>query len=358
MEVSPAIRRYSAYWIVILLTIPAGCLNPYSAGSKGNDSGSYPAAVNPENFHPGYFMIVGQRASTGDFDWIKDNPDFIGIKKIYSWRALEPEPGVYDFSEIESDLAYLQQMGKRLWLQIKETQYFAQYEPHVPEYMWNDPGYGCGQPSPDGRVFYGTFWRDVHDGHWVVCRGNDAFDRRHREFYKALGERFNQESYIEGITLDETSTGANPNGVGQIYQSFKDLALAAKRAFPDRVVTQMINYAPFDLEEFAEFLRSNGIATGGPDVHPLRADGALKTAYAIHKRNRWDTPNSIDIQWCNWDCYGRTFTSKELLEVAVERIDPWYLFWSQHPDYFRDDVVPTVREFPLPAAREFYDATE
>ncbi len=142
MEVSPAIRRYSAYWIVILLIIPAGCLNPYSAGSKGRDSGAYPAAVNPENFHPGYFVIVGQRASTGDFDWIKDNPDFIGIKKIYSWRALEPEPGVYDFSEIESDLAYLQQIGKRLWLQIKETQYFAQYEPHVPEYMWNDPGYG------------------------------------------------------------------------------------------------------------------------------------------------------------------------------------------------------------------------
>lgn len=168
----------------------------------------------------------------------------------------------------------------------------------------------------------------------------------------------NLEPYIEGITPDETSTGANPNGAEQIYQSFKDLALATKRAFPDRVVTQMINYAPFDLEESAEFLRSNGIATGGPDVHPLRADGALKTAYAIHKRNRWDTPNSIDIQWCNWDCYRRTFTSRDLLEVAVERIDPWYLFWSLHPDYFRDDVVPTVREFPLPAAREFYDATE
>ncbi len=326
------------------------------AGGSGAGRGRYPASIaNPDNFHPGYYVFFGERDSIDEFNLIRDIPAFVGVKKLYSWRKMEPQRGVYDFSEIERDLAYLQSIGKRLWLQVKETQYFAKYEPHVPQYMWNDPTYGCGSRSPDGRRFYGTFWRDVHDGHWVVCRGDEEFDERHRALFTALGNRFDREPFIEGITLDETSTGLNPHGASVIYNSFKELALATKRAFPNKVVTQMINYAPFDLEKFAEFLRENGIATGGPDVHPLRADSALKEVYAIHKRNHWDTPNNIDVQWCNWDCYGQTFSSRQLLEVAIDRIDPWYIFWERHPKYFSNDVVPTLREFPLPAAEGFYN---
>ncbi len=355
MEIPTFVRKHMTPWFILLLALAGGgCKNPYSYSAGGEDYELHPASVDPADFHPGYFMMVGQRASRGDFDAIRDNPDFVGIKKIYSWRDLEPEPGVYDFSRIESDLSYLKQIGKRLWLQIKETQYFAEYEPHVPEYMWNDPSYGCGQSGPDGRRYYGTFWRGVNDGHWVPCRGNGEFDSRHKALYAALGERFNSEPFIEGITLDETSTGPSPISVPEIHRSFRELALATRRAFPDKVVTQMINYAPFDLEEFAEFLRENGIATGGPDVHPLRADGALEKVYAIHKRNRLETPNSIDVQWCNWDCYGTTFSSRELLQVAIERINPWYIFWENRPDYFFADVVPTVREYLLPAAAEFY----
>ncbi len=317
--------------------------------------GRYPKSItDPDSFNPGYFLIVGQRDSIPEFNKIKDVPEFVGIKKIYSWRALEPRIGEYDFSDIESDLEYLQSIGKRLWLQIKETQYFATYEPHIPEYMWRNPKYGCGSPSPDGRKFYGVFWRNVHNGHWVVCRGNEEFDERHQALYKALGDRFDKEPYIEGITLDETSTGANPHEVEEIYNSFKELALATKNAFPSKVVSQMINYAPFDLNNFGEFLRSNGIATTGPDVIPKRAGSSLKTAYMIHKKNHWETPNSIDIQWSNWDRYGKTYSSQELLDFAIETVNPWYLFWAQNPDYLDSQTIPAVRSTPLPAASEFY----
>ena len=329
--------------------------DPVDGGSP--TYGEYPASVtDPSSFHPGYFLIVGDRDSISEFNKIKDVPAFVGIKKIYSWKKLEPRKGVYDFSEIERDLEYLQSIGKRLWLQIKETQYFAKYQPHVPEYMWNDPKYGCGTPSPDGRRFYGTFWRDVHDGHWVVCRGDEDFDERHRALYTALGNRFDGEPFIEGVTLDETSTGLNPNGVDVIYEAFKELGLATKRAFPSKVVSQMINYAPFDLNDFAEFLRSNGIATTGPDVIPTRADSSLKTAYAIHKRNHRYTPNSIDIQWSNWDRYTeKPYTSQQLLDFAIERINPWYVFWAQNPDYLESQTIPTIMNNPLPAAEGFYN---
>ena len=337
--------------------LPPGTGSSDPARVDSKDFGRYPASVeNPDSFHPGYFLIVGDRDSIPEFNKIKDIPAFVGIKKIYSWKKLEPEKGVYDFSEIENDLAYLQSIGKRLWLQIKETQYFAEYEPHIPKYMWKDSRYGCGSPSPDGRRFYGSFWRDVHDGHWVVCRGDEEFDERHRALYTALGSRFDREPFIEGITLDETSTGLNPHKVSIIYNAFKELSLATKRAFPNKVVSQMINFAPFDLNDFGEFLRSNGIATTGPDVIPTRAESSLKTAYAVHKKNHWDTPNSIDIQWSNWDRYTKQpYTSKQLLDFAIERINPWYLFWAQNPDYLDSQTIPTVRDNPLPAAEGFYN---
>src|SRR3989344_7798001 len=59
--------------------------------------GTYPTSVtNPANFHPGYYMLVGYNAGKADFDMIKNNPDFVGVKKVYIWKNIETAENVYD----------------------------------------------------------------------------------------------------------------------------------------------------------------------------------------------------------------------------------------------------------------------
>ena len=47
-----------------------------------------PPSVNVNNFHPGYYMLVGPKDSYASFDVIRGNDDFLGVKKVYTWREL------------------------------------------------------------------------------------------------------------------------------------------------------------------------------------------------------------------------------------------------------------------------------
>ncbi len=352
---------------VTLLSL-GGCLSPNIQSSVTdsvsgsvtdfkNTYGPYPEAVDPDNFNPGYYMSVGHRDSIATFRTIADNSDFVGVKKRYLWVDLEPEKGEYDFSEIESDLEYLQSIGKQLWISISVTTWVDDMSPRVPKYMWNNSRYGCGE---NGR-FYGAFRRTAQKGGWLPCRGNQAFDKRVKALFAALGEQFNSNPGFEGINLGETSTGGNPNfsSPEEKMEVFKSYALAAKRAFPNKTVMQMINYAEFDLEEFADWLVEQGIATGGPDVHVARAEEQLATAYSIHKKNHMATPNGIDVQWDNWDKGGIQYSSSDLLETAIEYVNPWYMFWTRKPGLFREDVVKALNEYgPLPSVDDFWSGSE
>ncbi len=336
----------------------SGSKSEIKADSDNNSemSGKYPASVKPGNFRPGYYMGVGEKDSITSFNIIAGNPDFVGVKKRYAWNVIEPKKGEYDFSEIVADLEYLQSIGKHLWISIQTTTFSSDGLPRVPAYMWKNSRYGCGNKGE----YYGSYKRTSQQGGWLPCRGNSDFDERFEALLTALGKRFNREPYFEGLNLAETSTGKRADNLSSTaeLQAFKGAALAAKRAFPDKTVMQMINYSRFDLSAFADWLLANGIATGGPDMHVENAEkGSLALAYSTHKKNRWKTPNGIDVQWDNWSAGGKPKSSRELIDAAVKYINPWYLFWDKKPGVFKEDVVPTVRKYgPLPAVKQLYSS--
>src|ERR1044071_10138134 len=70
------------------------------------------------------------------------NPMFRGAQIMYGWRKLEPEKGKYDFSEIKEDYEYLKKHGKKLFIQLQDATFSAQYKAH-PEYLVADE-YGGG----------------------------------------------------------------------------------------------------------------------------------------------------------------------------------------------------------------------
>ena len=330
------------------------CAPPSSAGNV-----IAPKGVEPQNFHPGYYVTADYRSVASAVGDIINNPDIVGIKGVYKWVNIEPAEGVYDFSQIESDLATVAAAGKHLWISIQDTAWNSANNPQTPKYMWKDPKYGC-----DPR-YYGSYERSAQSGGWLACIWNENFLARRIALYQALGKRFNNEPYFEGINIDETSTGRTHAEYGWSPDSqrygFLTNALALKKAFPNKVVMQMINFAPYDLAAFSAELVQNGIGLSGPDVS-LRTDRAHPT-YDLELEYHNDAPTGIEIQGQNYTKInpntGALNTASDLLQGAKDMINPWYLFWMDRDPYYGNDILPTLNTAePLPAAQEFYNSMQ
>lgn len=360
-------------WVLVILITGIGPLaaepmKPSGAASIcSTDNGGTPSCINAvltkeaapinvdiSNFHPGYFMLVGSSEGTSAFDLIVDNPNFVGVKKFYKWVDLEVSPGVYDFSPIANDLSYLQQRGKRLWIQIIETVNVSTETPWVPKYMWKDTSYGCG------TTYYGTYERTVNAGGWFPCYWNAKVRNAYYDLYTALGNRFNTEPYFEGIALSETSAGSCTGcgySVAVLEDFFKTAAVRTKQAFPNKVVLQMINYAPFDLVTFAAYCVKNNIGLAGPDVHLNESvKVSLNTVvYPLYLKYHDVAVTGIDVQWDNYERWGQTVP--QILNGAIQKTDPYYMFWEKRQPYFSDGVVPLLSTFGLlPAAKAYYQS--
>ncbi len=333
-------------------------------------SGTYPTSIkNPANFHPGYYIMVGQNDGRDAFDSIKNNPDFLGVKKVYLWKNIETAENVYNFSEIEQDLAYLQSIGKRLWLEIGYTEWNGTVSPRVPYYMWNDSKYG-GNPGRHGAYqapSYGSAPKP--EDPWYAVIWNTNVQGRFAALYAALGKRFNGEPYLEGVNIGETSMPVGPGYTSSgIDNAFKVNSLAAKKAFPDKVVLLQPNFYDGDISVFRQWLADNGIGIGVPDVVPKSSSITFDFAADFLKLHN-QIPTAPDVQWDNYErckepphwsgctAPGTYFTSVELLEAVVRETNPWYLTWDATRAEFTRDTIPAVRNYgPLPAAREFYNS--
>lgn len=321
-----------------------------------------PKSVNPDKFYPGFYLSVGlsQETPSSAFSMLIDNSVFVGGKRIYAWKDIEPSEGKYDFSKIEQDLAYLKSIGKRLWIQVFYTQFNGSLPPLTPSYMWGNSVYGCGSQ------YYGTYERSAQTGGWIPCFWNNNVNLKLRALYTALGDRFNKEEYLEGISLDETAidtyTAKELPGYSAtiVYAAFKENALAAKRAFSDKIVIQQINYAPYDLVDYSSWLAQNQIGIGSPDVI-LHNTTLTDTIYPQYNRYHDVVPTGPDVQWSNYEQSnpetGRLYSAQEILTGIIRISNPWYMFWIKREPYFSDDVLPTLKKYGnLPAAKAFYDS--
>lgn len=118
--------------------------------------------------------------------------------------------------------------------------------------------------------------------------------------------------------------------------------------------------ARYDLYSYTQGLP--GIGIGGPDVHLMPSKAHLhENAYSQYLKYHDVVPTGPDVQWDNYKRYNedvrRANTAEELLVGAIEKMNPYYIFWEAREPYFSDDVVPTLNEFgQLPAAKAFYDS--
>jgi hypothetical protein len=160
-------------------------------------------------WHPGHYMLVWGGYSQKHFDTIVGS-SFQGAQVRYDWRDLEPTKDQYDFSKIESDLAYLQQHGKRLVIQLMDRRFHSSKRP-LPDYLYEDPTYHGGVEPFTGKG-------------GCVARLWDAVVReRQIALIQALGKRFDREPYFEAFCFEETAIGIDKNrAAGFTHRGYLD----------------------------------------------------------------------------------------------------------------------------------------
>lgn len=217
--------------------------------------------------------------SAGDLDEamnVISRQDIEGAQIVYNWRALEPEKDKYDFSAIEKDLAALDGLKKKLFIQIQDR-FFEPDAKYVPGYLMSDPAYGGGlSPQFDNPGEN----KPIGSG-WVAQQWNPAVRQRYQALLAALAARF--DGRVFGVNLPETAIDldekAPPKGFScdNYFAGELENLSFARKAFTKSHVVQYVNFWPCEWDNdhnymgrIFEFASANGVGLGGPDIVPGR----------------------------------------------------------------------------------------
>ncbi|SIT86262.1 hypothetical protein SAMN05421665_2269 [Yoonia rosea] len=276
-------------------------------------------------------------------------PRFDGAQIMYAWAELEPREGVYDFSKIYGDLAYLDQYGKQLFIQLQDASFWEGFVP-VPDYLRAETynGGAVEQLSETGEV-----------NGWVAKRWSPAVQARFAALLDALGTAFDGE--IAGINLQETAIGVSadndPSFSPELYfDGIKANMTALKAAFPQTTTLQYANFMPGEwlpwedegyLQGVYQHGNAIGVGLGAPDLL-MQRKGQLNHPLAMMHEGDYSVPLGIAVQDGNY--IGQT-NSNENLSVrsnivpklhafAEDFLQVDYMFWVNQSPYFEEDVLP------------------
>lgn len=295
-----------------------------------------------------FVYFARDREAIHDHPFLKI-PRLEGAQIMYPWRQLEPEKGVYDFSMILEDFAYLQAQGKQLFIQLQDATFNPAY-PGVPDYLLTE--------AYDGGAVYQYNDAGSPEG-WVAKRWNPGVQARFARLLEALGNAL--DGKIEGINLQETAIGVNQNVDStfspELYaNAIKVNMLALKKAFPQSTAMQYANFMPGEWlpRDDKGFLRgvyqygdSIGVSLGAPDLMVQRK-GQLNHPIAMMHEGEYRVPLGIAVQDGNY--VGQTGSSTLLQErnnlvpllhaFAQDFLRVKYMFWTYEEPYFSEDLIP------------------
>ena len=85
-----------------------------------------PAAEAARKYNPGHYVALLRSQDSHAYMAASLKPGVKGLMKRYSWKSLEPTPGDYNFSEIQSDLHWAAAYGVRLVVMIEDKTFVAE----------------------------------------------------------------------------------------------------------------------------------------------------------------------------------------------------------------------------------------
>ncbi len=302
--------------------------------------------------HYVYFGVERERIAEKSF---LEHPGIAGAQLKYTWPELEPERDVYNLDLVRRDLQFLDQHGKRLFIQVQDVS-FDESIVNVPAYLLADPAFHGGvarqylSADDDGA-------EPVAEG-WVARRWDPAVRARFVRLLGALAQAF--DGRIEGINLPETSigfSGRNPEGYTHeaYYESVKALMTEAGKAFARGRVIMYANFMPGEelpeadrgyLRGVYEHADRIGVGVGGPDFLPNRW-WQRQHSYPLIAARAEGTVAGLAVQWGNLDDRdrrtGKQIAVQDLVAYARDPLHLNYIFWGTQEPYYSRDVLPFLR---------------
>jgi len=291
------------------------------------------AQFGPRKWHPGHYAQLSNRVDLAAVKRIVPRlpPEIKGAMVPAIWSKIETAKGVYDFSELKSELNVLKAAGKRMVILFQDKSYDANRKECVPSYMRTDPIYEGGQFTPTDANSQGCETK-----RWVPA----VMDRMIAA-YMALGKTFDGLVWFEGISTEETATEA-PD-IRAYVDQLKRLASAMPKAFPRSLTNMWTNWRmdPYT-GELIDHLYRNGVGFGGPDTIPT--PHFTSQAYPYFPKYAGRTYSLMGVQpskliWKQDLISDGSVTLDEVFHFAVtdpQGINATHLFWW----YFVDDKAP------------------
>ena len=337
-----------------------GLVVALTAGCDSADPGPTPDAEVGEDSGPRSFIFFNRdRERISELSFL-ENDGIAGAHLKYTWRELEPERDRYELDPVLEDLAYLEEHGKRLFLQLQEVSFDERV--NVPDYLVDDPMFGGGVARQ-----YETERSDDSDARfdgWVPRRWDPTVRARFAKLLQAMGRQL--DGRIEGINLPETAVGFGESGslhpdayTPEGYsEGVKALMTSARGAFPHSVVIQYANFMPGEalpredngyLRGIYEHAEVSGVGVGGPDLLPHRQGQRTHSLPLIAAREP-GVPAGLAVQWGNLEDVnpetGLPVTVAELYRFARDSLRLDYIFWGVQEPYYSDDVLPFLEGLP------------
>lgn len=298
-------------------------------------------------WHPGHYILVYPSQSQAYFNSVmrdlQSNPAFRGVQKKYLWKDLEPQLGVYDFSEIRTDLANLARINKQLVLTV-QAESFLHKEIRVPEYLLAETYAGGVYPMNDGQGYNVAYY-------------NANVQARMVALVQALGREFDSHPHLEAVNFEETSPSRKePEWHRTYFRSYiagmLRVAQEAKKSFPSTVVIQYVNYPETALPMILQTLKDSRIGVGGPDVYEKNSHLA-KGIYRYYPDFSGVIPIGMAVDYHNYQSSIGPAGAidqpsiESIHQFALKKLKPNYMFWLRrtgNPDYWKS-VIEYMKKY-------------
>lgn len=253
-------------------------------------------------WNPGHYQLIAGKKSdamlTNFIGNFKNVPAMKGIQKEYFWSELEPSKGVYDFSEIDADIAKLAAHGKKLAITIKYKYQISAEKSSLPTYILNLPKATVGGVAnvppyfEQGKPGDGMYNKGQH-----ANLGHPGTQAAFKKLLDALAEKYDKNPNFASVSFLETSLGADVSTA--IHDTFLDGFVAvdayAGCAFEQTPVFQNLNFPRNRLPEYMANLKKYGVGLGGPDVFwgsfdKVEPDGRIMNGLAFKGKAGYPYP--------------------------------------------------------------------
>ena len=325
------------------------------------DEGAVPAAGTLK-WHPGHYMRIIARhrdpaKELPQIELLRNEPAVRGVMVAWLWRHIEKSKGVYDFSSIDTYLNKVKSLGpsKRLIIRIEERGFSSPTTTSVPDYLKTEPIYNGGEAIMGNGTVARIWEAPVMD--------------RLIALYKALGERYDRDPYVEGISTSETaitfsSTYPAPSSytTAAVLTQFKRHLTAIRTYWPRSQIFVSTNYLGTDgqMEELIKHSQKTHSAVGGPDVwtrawvesgkRALQSDEVVRGQRGSGTDYRGAIAIKAEVQAPELGGYIAEFTAEELYDVAYNINRSNYILWDRN-DYvggpasrWATGILPLIRK--------------